>query len=324
MELKIRDILLLMLSVLVFLSGCNLKLKTKEIQNDRYDSIGNEMELYGFGVGESIHTIEEVLDSKYKKGKKIFTFPEHELSVYIEHNISKILITKNENFNILEEIQVGMSKEELLEGFGDLELFEYWSESNQKSYIYFREKNQKVVLELSDEIITAVSLSNPDIPFEQVIYNNKVFENPDDLQDDEMISKSELLTFKIDFRENKKRALAPGFIDYAKVGLVEGIPVPIGMNKDELINRFGPPNYVFDGQSDISMYYFYERFNVYMGLNEDEELVEIKIPLSVPVNTFEETHKLDVDLDNWQIGKEYILTLIKENDKISEISLSKK
>src|SRR3954464_14730607 len=108
-----KKVLLLLFSFTLILSGCSLKLKTKEIHEEEYISIGNELQLFGFGLGERSDNIREILGAPTKSTSQEMEFQDEELTVYSDHHISQMIVTRNPKFKISDDIHVGLTNEEL-------------------------------------------------------------------------------------------------------------------------------------------------------------------------------------------------------------------
>jgi len=323
--MEIKKVFLLFIAFTILLSGCSLNLKTKEIESEEYKSVGNELSLFGFGIGESIHTIRNIVNGKEVNEGKLHTYSEVQLSVFVNHNISQFIVTSNPKFEIVENIRVGMTKEELLDEYSDLELFEHKKEAEEALFIFFKINEQKVILEVQGNKIVKIIVGNEEVPLVQLVNYKKTYENVEEIiPDDEFIASSRFLTFTIDYTENRRRLLSANFLEYARLGLIEGVPVPIGMNKNELTTRFGLPDYVFKGQGSVEIYYFYKRFNVYMGFDEVGLLIELKLPASVSVQSFKQTNNKDGELNEIEFGGKYFILFREHNKRILEVVISNK
>lgn len=326
-SMRFKKIFLFFIAFTILLSGCSLKLKTKEIENDKYISVGNELSLFGFGIGESIHTIRNVVKSKEENEGNLYTYSDKNLSVFVNHNISQFIVTSNPRFEIMENIKIGMTKEELLDEYSDLELFEHKKEAEEALSVLFKINKQKVILEFKENKIDKIIVGNEEIPFQQMVNYTKVYDDAGEIiSDDEFIASSRYLTLTIDYKENWRRLLSGNFLEYARLGLIEGIPVPIGMNMNELTNRFGAPEYVFEGQGPVKIYYFYKKFNVYMGFNEEGVLIELKLPTSVSIQSFKQNNNIgqDQELNELEIGEKYTILFREHNNRILEVVISNK
>lgn len=306
-------------ALIIILSGCSFKLKTQEIESDEYKSIGNEMELFGFGIGESIHNIKGILGEPEKEKTGYLKYDKNKVKVFYDFNTSKFISTSNEGFKVLEDISVGVSRKELIEQYSDLDMFEKIEEETPErdSFIFFLTEDQKVVLYLVEDHVSEIILSSKDVPYDKLFA--KKMDKEEVLSDEEIIISAHFLTFKTDFYANNLKVQSDDFIGYAKLGLVEDVPLPLGMSKSELTRRFGIPNYVISGEGAVEIYYYYNRFNLYLGFNGDDKLVELKLPVNLPYDHSLNKKRLEEIRSNTENLREYGVYFTKTNNTVSEV-----
>lgn len=301
--------ILLLLTLTIGLVGCSFKLKTQEVQENEYKSIGNEMEVFGFGIGESLHNIKNIVGGMSKESGSIVSFPKKGLGVFLDHNRSIFLVTSNPDFAVLDDVSVGEEISDVINDHYELDFFRYKPENKDQTFIIFQKDDQKVLLEESNQQIEKIIIGGKDVPLDLMVnYSASEKIKGEYLLDENVLADSVPLTFKINYTRNNKKFLSPDFLGYLKIGLFEDVPTPIGMDKNEVIYRFGSPNYVFKGNNSIDIYYFYDRFNVYMGFDEDNKIIELIAPSSLSIEEFTNAHdtslaevKKDAYLDNLEI-----------------------
>jgi hypothetical protein len=316
----------IVLTFSIFISGCSLKLKTKEIETKEYQSVGNEISLFKFGLGENIHNIIEVQGKPNVKDNSVYSFADGDLAVFSDHQVSRYLMTTNPKFRVLKEISIGYTRNQLLRNFNNLDLYEYKRDSNNNSSIFFQVKDQKIVLEMKNDSVAKILIGSKEIPFEQMVQYNKKAMELKEYPDEEYMMNAKLLTFAIDYYANRKKLVSDKFLPLAKLGLIEGIPVPLGMDKNELTYRFGTPNYVFKGKGNVEYYYFYNRFNLYMGFNEENQLIEYRLPVNITRQIIEQ-EQLNIDqIESYfkETFEDYALSAVKNGDDIYEVIISVK
>lgn len=303
------------------LSACSLKLKTNEVKKEKYHSVGNEMKLFGFGIGENMRNIDEILGNPSESKENLDVFADKKLVVHYAYNISQYIETTNPDYKVLGKIKVGMFKDQLLEQFYDLDLFEYKKKDPGNSVIFFNRDNQKVVLNMGENQITKITVANNTVSLDELI-NGKSVLDEESKSDEEILKSSEFLTFNLDLDVNNNKALSNKFYDYLKLGLIEGVPIPIETSKNDLTRRFGEPNYVFEGKNDIKAFFYYKQYSLYLGIDETEKVRVIKMPVYLPIDTFKKAHDLK-NLEPTEFGDFKIQYTIKDGN-LTEIMMIKK
>lgn len=319
MNLKVTFILLSIVAILM--SGCSLKLKTKEIVEAEYHSAGNELELFGFGIGETMNNVADFVGEPYKKTKNYYSFPEENLKVYYQYNRSEYLATSNPEYRVLDKIYPGMYKEKLIQEMYNLDLFEYYDEELNKTFIFFSSGAQKVVLGMKDNSVEEIVLSGSNVNFERLIFKKDPLEEME-YSDEDLFEKAKFLNFNLDMEKNNRKAFSPALLPNAKIGLVEKVPLPIGTSKYELTRRFGTPNYVFGGNKEIEDFYYYKRFNLYLGFDKNEKLAVLRMPVRIPIEDFTKRQGLD-ELKDLDYG-DYTLRFVTKDNEVTQILIMAK
>lgn len=320
MRMKFKK-MILFLTIAIILSGCSLKLKTKEIKESEYHSAGNEMDVFGFGIGESMNNIVDVLGKPKEKTEEYYSFPKEDLKVYYQQNLSKYISTSHPEFQIMEEIHPGMHRETLINDFPDLDLFEYKTTQRENPAILLAAGRQKIVLEMVNNEIDEIFLASQDIPFATLLGLNGE-EAQNEFSDETIYSESTFLSFKLDIGTNNKKALSKNLIDYAGIGLIEGVPLPIGTSKYELTRRFGAPNYIFEGEKPNTTYYYYKRFNLYLGFDESETLSELRLPVNLDTEEFFMAQ--GITRRQKHEYEEYVMMIEQGEGRVTEVIVAKK
>jgi hypothetical protein len=316
-----------LLIVPFFLTGCSLKLITKEVQKDEYNSIGNEYSLMNFGLGESYHNVNIALKESTQQSGNIIKDESKKVRVIFDHGKAVYLVTTNKEFIILNSINVGDSLDSVVEShLKSLDMFEYKeSESNEKSsFVYFNSGKQKIVMLVREGVIQKIVLSGDGVPYINLIAalkGKKVSELPV-ISDDELKEQSNFLTFRIDISHNSRKVLLSQFKEYTELGLIPGVPFPINSRENQLFSKYGEPNYLFEGKGKVEHYYFYKRFNLFMGYDQNKKLVAFKIPVNVSKEEFEQKHG-EIKHNIMEIN-DYVMKFKVNNGEIEEIIVTKK
>ena len=319
--MKLKSMSLIVICMSIFLSACSIKLKTKEVESAKYTSIGNELSLFRFGIGENIHNIEDIIHIPVEEKGALYSFPDKKLTVYVDHQISQYIITTNPKFRLLKKISIGTTKERVLSKLKDIGVYEYKPKDQQTSFIFFQMNDQKVVLQVKNDKVEKIIIGNKLVPYEQMVTNIPVEQDQVQDADDQFIAQSNLLTFSVNFTKNNHKVLSNAFLDFAKMGLLEGVPAPIGMDKNDLLYKYGQPNFVFKGNGEVDVYYFYKRFNSYMGFNKENKIVELRLPVDV---SFQELQERGISVGEKAVYGDYLLEVTGSNNLADEISISKK
>ncbi|MGM0853945.1 MAG: hypothetical protein ACQEWI_15260 [Bacillota bacterium] len=315
------------LSYLIFvvlLFGIIVGVKTKEVQKSEYKSVGNEYSLLNFGLGERYQEVFKVLEDPESKDE-VLDDSEQKLRVHFTGGEADYLITSNKKFKISKTINVGDDLQKVIDNNLELDMFEYKADENAaQSYVYMIIKKQSIVFEVEEGKITKVLLAQEEIPIVELISAlNEELATEDflELTDEELLKKSGMLSFRIDYEKNNRKVLSDEFLQYLDAGLLPETPLPIGYSEKNLFGKYGDPVYIFEGKGEIEYFYYYKEFNSFVGLNEDKRLVEIKFPVNIPAAEFEKIHG---DLENELDLEQNELELTKENDMITEVILKEK
>lgn len=315
------------LSYLIFvvlLFGIIVGVKTKEVQKSEYESVGNEYSLLNFGLGERYQEVFKVLEDPESKDE-VLDDSEQKLRVHFNGGEADYLITSNKKFKISDTINAGDDLQKVLDNNLELDMFEYKADENAtQSYVYMIIKKQSVVFEVEEGKITKILLAQEEIPIVELIsaLNEELAtEEFLELTDEELLKKSSMLSFRIDYERNNRKVLSDEFLQYLDAGLLPETPLPIGYSEKNLFRKYGDPVYIFEGKGEIEFFYYYKEFNSFVGLNEDKRLVEIKFPVNIPAAEFEKIHG---DLENELDLEQNELELTKENDMITEVILREK
>ncbi|WP_101648113.1 hypothetical protein [Neobacillus cucumis] len=319
--MKLKSMSLIVICMSIFLSACSIKLKTKEVESAKYTSIGNELSVFGFGIGENIHNIEDIIQTPVEKKGALYAFPDEKLTVYVDHQISQYIITTNPKFRLSKKITIGTTKERVLSKLKDIGVYEYKPKDQQMSFLFFQMNDQKVALGVTNDKVEKIMIGNKLVPFEQMVTNIPVEEDQVQDADDQFIAQSNLLTFSVNFTKNNHKVLSTKFLDFAKMGLLEGVPAPIGMDKNDLLYKYGQPNFVFKGKGKVDVYYYYKRFNSYMGFTKENKIVELRLPVDV---SYQELKERGIPVGEKVTYGDYTLQVAGSNNLADEISISKK
>lgn len=318
--LKNKKHFIFIIAICILLNGCSFRLKTKEIKADEYESIGNEIKLFNIGIGEQENIIVQKLGEPKEREAGFLQYPSKNLSVYIDGEKSYYFITSNPDFVVLEDIVIGSRKEEIINEQFDLDIFGT-TNKNGNEFLFLTEGNQKLLLELNGDVVSNIILSSKDVPFDKLLNYTHSFDEDDVIQSDEEVKMgSKFLTFDIDLARNNKKALNVQFFEYAKIGVIEKVMVPLETFNSEVVRRFGEPNYVFEGKGQIEKYYFYKKLNVYLGINEEDQVIQIRLPVQLKTTEFQEKHNL-ASLEPIILGQ-YKVSFTEKDGIIEEILIS--
>lgn len=319
--MKLKSMLIIVIGMSIFLSACSIKLKNKEVESGKYTSIGNELSVFGFGIGENIHNIEDIVNKPVEDHNPLYSFSNEKLTVYVDHQISQFIRTTNPKFRLLKKISIGTTKERVLAKLKDIGVYEYKPKDQKTSFMFFQMSNQKAVLEINNDKVASIMIGNKLVSYEQMVTNVPVDQDNVQESDDKFIAESNLLTFSVNFTKNNHKVLSNKFLDFVKMGLLEGVPAPIGMDKNDLLYKFGQPNYVFKGKDKVAVYYYYKQFNSYMGFNDENKIVELRLPVDV---TFKDLEENNIPIQKKADYGDYTLQITGSNELVDEISISKK
>ncbi|MEH7548158.1 MULTISPECIES: hypothetical protein [Bacillaceae] len=319
--MKFKSMSLIVICMSIFLSACSIKLKTKEVESTKYTSIGNELSVFGFGIGENIHNIEGIINTPAEEKGPLYSFPDKKLTVYVDHQISQYIITTNSKFRLLKKITIGTTKERVLAKLKDIGVYEYKPKDQQMSFVFFQMNDQKVVLQVNNDKVEEIMIGNKLVPYEQMVTNIPVEQDQVQDADDQFIAQSNLLTFSVNFTKNNHKVLSKEFLNFVKMGLLEDVPAPIGTDKKDLLYKYDQPNFVFKGKGEVDVYYYYKRFNSYMGFNKENKIVELRLPVDV---SFQELKERGIPVGEKATYGNYTLQVTGSNNLADEISISKK
>jgi hypothetical protein len=308
----------------ILLFGIVVGVKTKEVAKEEYKSIGNEYSLLNFGLGERYQEVYRVLEEPDAKDE-VLDDGEQKVRVHFTGGEADYLITSNEKFKISKTINAGDDLQETIDQNLDMDMFQYIAEEDDEtSYVYMKPDEQTVVFAVEEGEIQKVLLAQEEIPVVELIAAlNKELDDEDflELTDEELLQKSEMLSFRINYEKNNRKVLSDEFQQYLDAGLLPETPMPIGYSEKNLFRKYGDPVYIFDGKGKVEEYYYYKEFSSFVGFNENKRLIEIKFPVNIPEDEFERVHG---DLENDLKLEPYTFELNKENGTITEIILKDK
>jgi hypothetical protein len=308
----------------ILLFGIVIGVKTKEVAKEEYKSIGNEYSLLKFGLGERYQEVYKVLEEPDAKDD-VLDDGEQKVRVHFTGGEADYLITSNEKFKISKTINAGDNLQKTIDRNLEMDMFQYKAEEDaETTYVYMRANEQTVVFEEEEGEIQKVLLAQEEIPVVELIAAlNKELDEEDflELTDEELLQKSEMLSFRINYEKNNRKVLSDEFQQYLDAGLLPETPMPIGYSEKNLFRKYGEPVYIFEGKGEVEEYYYYKKFSSFVGFNEDKRLIEIKFPVNIPEEEFERVHG---DLEKNFNLEQYSFKLNKENGMITEVILKGK
>jgi hypothetical protein len=322
MQLSPFKIFFSYLLVTILLFGIVFGVKTKEIQKGEYISIGNEYSLLDFGLGERAQQVYKVLEEPVKKGDVLEDL-EQKLLVHFSDGDADYFITSNRKFKINKTIKVGDRIEKVVDNNLELDMFQYPTGDSTFSYVYLFADEQSVVFEVNEGKIKRILVSQEEVSIVSLIeaMNKEIIpEESLKLTDEELLEISDKLSFRINLEENNQKVLSGEFQKYLEAGLLPQTPLPIGYSKKNLIGKYGTPVYEFEGNGNIEVIYYYKKFNTFVGYSKEDRLVEVRMPVNIPLDEFERVHS---NIENFELD-DYKLEIVKENDMVTEVVLKEK
>jgi hypothetical protein len=239
--------------------------------------LGNEQKVFGINFAQEKGSVLNSLGKPDTKENQNYIYKDKKLTVRFDDNKIDFIKVKNPEYQIGEVIGIGENINAILEK--EIRLTFYKHPSNQENpVVYFQKGDYKIVLKMKENQIASIILFPKETPFSTFVIGHD-----SDLTDRELKLRSEYLNFKPNVVRNNRRVVAEDFSELAQMGLVDAVPVPLGMEEDELIRRYDDGEFIFTDLKPFkksSYYLFYREFGVYFGI-KDKKVEEIVLPVTL-------------------------------------------
>lgn len=271
-------------------------------KEDLIDTVTNEEKVFNISLGSGQSQVKKELGQSEDATREKWIFEDEKLQLGFDKEKVVYFSSDNPRLQTDQGIQIGSSKNKILKEYKDLDLYEYHAPDETEKYWIFMDFNDyKIVYELIENKVSKIKIGTTD--FYTLISDG---EGNDFIEDEELINASEYLSFIVNRNLNNSRVTDPEFKEYVNFGLVKGVPVPIGMNYQELTNRFGLASYQWESK-EYGNSYWYKNFNCSFIVDPEKNVV---VSIQCP---------LDIDKDDLldALGEPTSVTRINNDDKIS-------
>jgi cupin superfamily acireductone dioxygenase involved in methionine salvage len=242
--------------------------------------LGNEQKIFGINFAQEKDSLLNSLGKPDTKENHNYIYKEKKLTVSFNDSKIDFIKIKNPEYQIGKAIAIGESITTILEKEIRTTFYKYHS-NQENPIVYFQKGDYKIVLNMKENQVESIILFQKETPFSTFIIGHD-----SDLTDRELKLRSEYLNFHPNVVRNNRRVVSEDFSEFAKMGLVDAVPVPLGMEEDELIRRYDDGEFIFTELKPFekSKYYlFYREFGVYFGI-KDKKVEEIVIPVTLKEN----------------------------------------
>jgi hypothetical protein len=270
----VRWLLLVILLTVIF-SGCNLR--SADVEN-AIDTPTNELELYDFQIGYAKGSVINRLGDPELESDNHMVFKHPTIFTGIEDQKLAHIVTSDSNFGTDEGITIGSSKTDVLSAYSELDLY-FYNNNGEEWLYYFYGQGVKVAFKLIDDSVQVIATGT------SPLYHLFNYESYDEMSesfipDEDIISLSDYLTFKENTDINNEKVMDQEFLQYASLGLIKGVPIPIGMQRSEVARRYKQADSIeYDGIFGAE--YWYKRFNASIVVNEEEIVKMLKLPIEI-------------------------------------------
>ncbi|WLR41501.1 hypothetical protein LC087_11430 [Bacillus carboniphilus] len=306
-----RKRLILLMTLTLLLTGCELIYKEEA---EKYQQVGDEIETLDMEFTFNKASLERDLNINIPNNEVEFEIPNKDITIELDEDSITYYQVYNQNFNIGDVIKVGADINEVISHEEWTILYEY-ELSQAHSKVFFTKKDYKVILDIKEEIIDSIVIIQKNQP-----YAPYVLEKETDIEDEKLKFMSKGVNLQINYKKNNRGVVKDSFLNYAKIGLVEDIPVPVGA-REYYVEKKLDEGFLLDDigvyPSDSEYYMYYNHLNTYLGMNEGvlQEFiipVEIKEEELLNVYTFKNRKmQLEEGLElSYQLEDEVVIYLI--------------
>lgn len=274
------------------------------------DTVTNEEKVFNISLGSGQSQVKKELGQSEDATREKWIFEDEKLQVGFDKEKVVYFSSDNPRLQTDQGIQIGSSKNKILKEYKDLDLYEYHAPDETEKYWIFMDFNDyKIVYELIENKVSKIKIGTTD--FYTLIYDG---DSNDIIEDEELINSSEYLSFIVNRNLNNSRVTDPEFKEYVNFGLLKGVPVPIGMNYQELTNRFGLASYQWESK-EYGNSYWYKNFNCSFIVDPEKKVVTgIQCPIDMDKEELLETLGQPSSTEN--VGKqERIDRIVYENQE---------
>ncbi|MGR3766066.1 hypothetical protein [Rossellomorea sp. NS-SX7] len=300
--------------ILFGVAGCG----QSKSQPDETKPLGNEQKVFGIDFTQDKGSVLNSLGKPDTKENQHYVYKDQELTVSFEDNKIDYIKVTNPEYQIGEVIGIGESINTILEKEIRLTFYKYHSHQ-EDPVVYFEKGDYKIVLKTKDNLIETITLFPKETPFSAFVIGHD-----SDLTDRELKLESEYLNFQPNVVRNNRRVVSEDFPELAQMGIVDTVPVPLGMEEDELIRRYDDGEFIFTELTPFnkSRYYlFYREFGVYFGI-KDKKVEEIVLPVTLKEN--ELLAALNFENNELTIGESIQVRYAVGKDRVENVVISNK
>ncbi|WP_243388115.1 hypothetical protein [Bacillus kexueae] len=239
----------------------------------------NIYDIYEIELGLGIKDVKDVLGEIEFNEKDLVEYNENLMLGFDEDNKLNIISTSSPKILVKDELSVGSSKNQIIDLYKDSDIYEFSDENTDLSWIYLIRQKYKIVFEIYNDKIVRITVGTT--PLINLINLEKDIIQKS-LEDSEILSASKYLSFLIGKEKNNRLVLDDEFVSYAKFGLIKKVPIPIGMDINEVLKRYGEPSFISEYESEKS--YWYRKFNVNFIVDSTGKISAIQVPIHLKVN----------------------------------------
>lgn len=282
--------------LLVFLHGCELVYLNEK---DPIDSATNLEEIFHVNLG---YTRAQIVDSLGDPTQESFNSIEYKgikTTFYFNDNSLSTVISSNKNLTTDDGIKMNSTREQIIKHLDEnKDLYEFIEEDgdNKITWIYTVDNDDvKIIYKLKEQKVSQIIISTD--PLSTIFTNFITDKYGKEAKDEEIINDSTYINANVYPFKNNRIVLNENFLQYASIGLIENIPVPIGININDVISKYGIANYIID--TDDKMIYWYKEFNSYFVVNKDNEYIsEIILPIELEKEQITTRFSTNVSYEN--------------------------
>lgn len=305
------------LCMILFLSLILIGCSQQQTLAEDYEPVGNEKELFDVPFFQSKEVIVQKLGEPAEKEAESYIYPNKGLEFSFTDKDMKHVKVTNPDYRIGESIRIGEDIDKVIEKEIRLTFYLYDTQPDQDgSTIYFNKDMYKVVMNVESGRISEITIFPEETSFSKYVVNKE-----SELSDRKLKLQSEYLNFKPNVDRNNKRILLGKFEEFVAIGIVEGVPVPLGMKEKELVRRYEDGEFIFKnipgGSSEH--YLFYRQFGVYFGI-KNKTVNEIVIPVTLKEDKLLASYSFTNK--KLMVGKDKEVSYVAENGIVTNIVMS--
>lgn len=304
--MKKKFIILLILAAMT-LSGCNLvylnEVKSTNTSTNLEEKFNIEMGFTKKQVISALGKPSQQLDNKLIYDDLNITFE------FTNQALTKV-ITKNKDFSLDEGIRIGTSRNEIINKLSDHhDLYEY--EYFDSNWIYTYDAGGIIfAFKLEDETVNEIMIDNHSL--------SHLFFDQDALADQDkpinsdtlIILNSKYINHPFDREKNNELILSDDVLQYVAIGLIQDIPLPLGMTFADIQGKYGKANFITE--SPNYYHYWFKRFNCSIVIDKVEaSIYGLYLPIELTedeivdqfsnVITNQTDNKIEIVVDDYKL-----------------------